>query len=84
LLQHRLGGAEQIVAGIGQRDTATVAKEQWLFEVRLEAADLLADRRLSEAQLIGRLVKTAEARSRFEAAQGAERRPVLEHIDKFL
>jgi hypothetical protein len=54
-------------------------EKQRLLKVRLKAADLLADRRLGEVQLIGGLVKTAEAGRRFEAAQGAERWPVFEH-----
>lgn len=84
LLQQRLGGAEQIVTGIGQADAAPAAEKQRLFKVRLKAADLLTDRRLGQVQLGGSLVKTAQSGGRFKAAKGAERGPVLEHIDKFL
>src|SRR5471030_1751332 len=59
LLQQRLGGAEQSVTGIGQADAASAAEKQRLLKVRLKAADLLADRRLGQVQLGGRLVKTA-------------------------
>ncbi|MNE78635.1 hypothetical protein D3C80_1750590 [compost metagenome] len=84
LLQQHLGGAEQVVPRIGQADAASTAKEQGLLKVRLKAADLLADCRLGEVQLGGSLVKTAQPGSSFKAAKGAERWPVLEHIDKFL
>ncbi|MCY1437782.1 hypothetical protein D9M71_539570 [compost metagenome] len=84
LLQQRLGGAQQIVTGIGQADAAPTAIEQRLLQVGLKAADLLADRRLGEVQLFGSLVKTAQPGGGFEAAQGAQGRPVFEHIDKFL
>jgi hypothetical protein len=39
---------------------------------------------LGEVKFGGRLVETAQPGSGFKAAKGAERRPVLEHIDKFL
>ncbi|MNY34095.1 hypothetical protein D3C86_1684100 [compost metagenome] len=84
LLQQRLGGAEQIVPGIGQADAASASMEQGLFKVCLEAANLLADRRLGQVQLVSRLVEAAEPGGSFKAAKGAQRRPVFEHIDKFL
>ncbi|MCY1434864.1 hypothetical protein D9M71_509390 [compost metagenome] len=77
LLQHRLGGALQVVTGVGQADAAAVAKEQRLLEESLQAADLLADRRLGQVQLFGGFMKAAQARGSFKAAQGIQGRPVL-------
>lgn len=77
LLQHHLRGAEQIVAGVGQRHAAAGAEEQRLLQKRFEAADLLADGRLGKVQFFGSLMKTAQARRRFETAQRAQRGPVF-------
>nr|WP_246007437.1 hypothetical protein [Halomonas nitroreducens] len=79
LLQQRLGGAEKVPAGIGEADAAPVAQEQRLFEVGLETADLLADRRLGDVQLLGGTVEAAQASGGLEAAQGVQGRPALEH-----
>lgn len=43
VLEHRLGGAQQILAGIGQAHRAATAMKQGLFQVGFQAADLLAD-----------------------------------------
>jgi hypothetical protein len=77
LLQQRLGGAQQVMPGIGEADAASAAVEQRLFEKAFQATDLLADRRLGEVQLFGRLVETAQAGGGFEAAQGVQWRPVF-------
>src|SRR5471030_391601 len=84
LLQQRLGGAEQIVTGIGQADAASAAEKQRLLKVRLKAAALLADRRLGQVQPGGRLVKTAQSGGGLKGAKGTERGPLLEHAHKFL
>ena len=59
------------MTGIGQADTAATAEKQRLFQISLQRADLLTDRRLGKVQLIGSLVKTAQAGGRFKAAKGA-------------
>ncbi len=79
LLEQGLGGAEQIEASVGQAHLASVAKEQRLLEIAFQAADLLADRRLGEVQLLGGLVEAAEAGGGFEATKGIQWGPVFEH-----
>ena len=52
--QDRLGVGQEGAAGVGQADAARMAHEQGGVDLALERADLLAERRLLHAQLLGR------------------------------
>ena len=53
LAEHRLGVRAQRAARLGQREPAADAREERDAELGLQAADLLADRRLREVQRLG-------------------------------
>ncbi|OIQ83023.1 hypothetical protein GALL_351920 [mine drainage metagenome] len=66
------GGVQQL-AGDGQLDAAPLAAEQRLADLRLELADLVADRRRRHAQLVGRARVVAQSRGGLEAEQQFQR-----------
>jgi hypothetical protein len=61
------------VAGLGRHDTASDAGEQVDAEGVLELADLLGDRRLRDAQDVGRGRERPVLRGRREAADLLQR-----------
>src|SRR5258707_2404264 len=72
LLQHRLGVAIQSEAGFRRRDPMIAAQEQFLLEMRLERGDLLAQRRLRDAQRVCGARHAARVDDLDEAAQFLE------------
>jgi hypothetical protein len=66
LHQHRIEGAPQRRPCAGERHVARAAREQGRADLLLEAADLAADGRLREMQLLGCTSKTGQAGHRFE------------------
>ncbi len=79
LQQHALGGLQQILPRIGQRDRTPLPVKQRLTEQLLQRADLLADGGLGQVQLLRRLMKTAESGRCLKAPQHVERGPLPEH-----
>ena len=67
----RLGVTEQDPARLGQRHRARPAGtlDQALADDALEGRDLLADRRLGVAELLGRAAEAALRRNRLEGGQ---------------
>src|SRR5690606_9095784 len=69
LAQRRIGDTEQALAGRGEGHAAMTAMQQCRAEAILERPHLAADRRLAEAELVGRLRDAHAATHRDEAAQ---------------
>ena len=72
LLQQRLGMAIQGEAGFRRRDPVIAAQKQLLLEMRLERGDLLAQRRLCDAQRVGGARHAARVDDLDEAAEFLE------------
>ncbi len=79
--QRRLEGIEPVAqhriklhARLGQRHPAHVALEQRQPGLRLQRADLVADRGWRHRQLLGGGLETAQARGRLEYAQPGQRK----------
>ena len=60
LRQDGLGVAQQPLAGLGGQDAVGGAMQQGDAELVLHVADMLAERRLRDAQMLGRLREGAE------------------------
>src|SRR5262249_714604 len=72
LAEDRAGVGEQRAAGLGQRDAARQPAEQLDVELALERADLLAERRLLDAEPLGRAGDVALLGDRQAIAQVAQ------------
>ena len=59
---------------LGQLNPAAPAPEQRPAQLTLQVLDLMADRRVGDAELVAGLTKTEMARCRFERTQRCERR----------
>ena len=70
--QDRLGVDQERAAGVGQADAARMAHEQRRVDLALERADLLAERRLLDVQLLGRAGDVALMRDGDEVAEMAQ------------
>ena len=68
-LQHRARVRQERLAGLGQRHVALHAVEQRRAELGLQLADLLADRRLGDVQLLGRAGEVQMAAHRLEVGE---------------
>ena len=69
-------GAMQDAPLLGQREAARPALEQGHAQVILQPADLPADRRLRDEQLLGRLGEAQRTGRRLEALDEVQRRQV--------
>jgi len=69
LREHAGGDGEQVAAGRRQLDPAVAAMEQPHVELRLQGADLRGQRRLADAELLGRGGEAARLRDRLEGSQ---------------
>ena len=65
---------EQHGTGLGQLDPAAPAPEQRPAQLALQVLDLMADRRVGDAELVAGLAEAEMARRRLERAQRRERR----------
>ncbi|MNL60080.1 hypothetical protein D3C87_1838610 [compost metagenome] len=59
-------------AGVGQRDGAGAAKQQLHAQLLFQTGNLLADRRLRQAQVAGRCREAAQFRDPHESLHGVQ------------
>src|ERR1051326_4293746 len=71
-LEDRARFSEQRFARLGQLDTARLAAKQLYIELLLEGSDLLAERRLLDAEPLGRPGHMPGFRDRHEIAKMAQ------------
>src|SRR5256885_15878954 len=80
LRQDRLGVDQERAAGIGQADPARMAHEQGGVDLALERADLLAERRLLDVQLLRRARDVALVRDGDEVTEMAQFHEHMLHV----